>query len=398
MPAIAPGVLARTSVALASAGVPATIRRYADPVTARLRQPDGLYATRTPVSSFEMLVDTVATAAAGDPLATPPLLPPGRAAAYRRPQSTAYGLQRKYGDIRLSGTAPTGIAFVKNVGTAASVSGATEIVTVPASGVAAGNVVVVRCMSGGATSVTSIVDSKSNTYTSLHNGFGNTLLSAIWVGNIVTGLVSGDTITTTFSSAAVENIVSIEEFSGAIVTEDGTSADNTGSSTTPSVSQTVPTAGDLVIANLGLDAVPTIATPDSDTVNGTWVPLTRVVQGANKSCEAAYKIVTASGVQSWDVTLSATDIWINSIASIKAASVAAAFDPLEVAAAPGGTLWRQNNAARRRVSRTFSVQRRDNALLITSTLIYRWNGTTWVASSPQRWNGSGWVAAIITRY
>ena len=200
------------------------------------------------------------------------------------------------------------VAFVRHVGSAVPTASTTGVVTVPAGGCQVGDILIVRITDDSvAGSVTSITDTGSNTYAALHanntadpNGF-------VWVGNITTALVSGNTITVTISASASLN-VAIDEFSGATATEDGTSASANGTSTTPSVTMTPNTAG-LMIGYLAIkDPAAVTITEDADTTNGSWVSLT-VVGNVDLKTGGAYKILSASGAQTYNPTISVSLLW-----------------------------------------------------------------------------------------
>lgn len=224
------------------------------------------------------------------------------------------------------------IAFVKTIGSAVSSSTSitTLSLTVPAGGVAVGNCVIVWFngwnWSSGQNATAS--DSKSNTYArdyvlnSTAAGL-NVMSSAI----VTTGLVSGDTITCTFTAGNQDYIIQAHEFSG--ITS-GTrffqgATGTTGTSTTPSITITPaanPPQKTLLIGGMNTVAASTVTiTEDADSTGGdTWHSLPRVntAQDTNRmSSWMAYKIPTAgnTGVaQTYNPTLSASNGWIEQLA------------------------------------------------------------------------------------
>ncbi len=94
-------------------------------------------------------------------------------------------------------SATTFLAFIKNVGTA-ECGGTSDTVTVPASGVAAANTLIVRTNfreRGGLGFATSVSDSAGNTYQRDLNDTQAPVRGEVWSAYVATALAPGDTIT-----------------------------------------------------------------------------------------------------------------------------------------------------------------------------------------------------------
>ncbi len=92
------------------------------------------------------------------------------------------------------------IAFVKEVGSVDGNANTTLVYTIPTAGVAAGNTLLIGVVYEGdsTTFLSSVVDSKSNSYTidrQRDTGSGGTLSIAVVRGYMTTALVNGDTVT-----------------------------------------------------------------------------------------------------------------------------------------------------------------------------------------------------------
>ena len=209
--------------------------------------------------------------------------------------------------------------FVGNVGSAIVSNKDTNVITVGAAGVAAGNTIFYRF--GGQAVPTSVTDSKGNTYTLIASGAVRN--ASLYRCDVGTALVSGDTITASF--AMMENSQSsAEEFSDIEATVDQAAQSATGASTTPSVAMaSLANATDLLFGHLSLDASSGIAvTEDADSAGGdTWHTLTEVVKTGQ--INGAYKFTTSAVSQTYNPTLGASDDWSVNLVSYKAPTAAA---------------------------------------------------------------------------
>ena len=91
------------------------------------------------------------------------------------------------------------VSFVKKLGTVSGATGSAQNITIPAGGVALGDLIVFSIASNG--TFTSLVDSKSNPYAL---GRQSTAQRGVFMyyTRAVTALVSGDTISVTFAAGA----------------------------------------------------------------------------------------------------------------------------------------------------------------------------------------------------
>lgn len=202
--------------------------------------------------------------------------------------------------------------FVKHVGSRSSSDNATTYtVTIPAAGCLKGNFLLVRQAKSGSATITSVVDSKGNTYIdlgSLNTNVGNLLYGAV----LTVALVSGDTITITMSAKGNRSMV-VDEFVGVqpFTAVDGSGNGTSVASTTPSATTSpAPKKPGLVVAHVAV-AIGTedAYTEDTNRVgNASWTALTRTqVANATASSNCAYKIVEIGvGSQTYNPTLGAS--------------------------------------------------------------------------------------------
>ena len=112
---------------------------------------------------------------------------------------------------------PSGIAFVKNVGTASHGTGffTSLQVAVPAAGVAAGHSIIISIYASSNTVTFACTDTKGNAYSqNVAAGGGGVPRSAVVSAHNVTALASGDAITCTFPNSSTTSGMSVNEFSG----------------------------------------------------------------------------------------------------------------------------------------------------------------------------------------
>lgn len=213
----------------------------------------------------------------------------------------------------------SGPAFVKTVGTA-SCGSATNVITVPAGGVAAGNTLVVRVTmrAGTMTGAISVSDSKGNTYTADKDITNANVRLVVLSANVATALVSGDTITASYPpvNPSATGLVATE-FSGIVATNRvDVSASATGSSMTPSVSATTTNAKDLVYGAMVVLNQPTVTEASGWTLD-TNLSTGCGGAGGNSVNHGAYKIVSATGSHTYNPTLSIGNAWVDEIVAYK---------------------------------------------------------------------------------
>lgn len=213
-----------------------------------------------------------------------------------------------------------------NRGTGGNTTGATTINISPASNFAANSFAVLALAydnsgGGGADPYSSITDNAGNTWTPRANGLndpgaasaGSTL--RIFTSPVAT-LNTSNTITVTFGSTTTAKSWTLTEFTSDISTQTpaflsaGTST--TGSTTTPSSNSTITQNGSVIFGAVANEGNATI-TADSDTTNGTWSTQQTVNNGTGTGgmqIASQYKIVNATGGQTYNVTLSAAGDWV----------------------------------------------------------------------------------------
>lgn len=215
------------------------------------------------------------------------------------------------------------ISFVKNVGGNTASNSKTVAVTVPAAGVALGDLLVVRAgqdSNDASQSLTSIADTKLNTYAELVAPvtFGSNRWAYIWYASVGTALVSGNTITVTFLNKGNIHCV-IDQFSGLTTTKDGTNSAS-GSSTTPSTNITPTQAADLVVSHLMiLSGEADSFTEDTDSDAGdTWHGLTtQTGTGGVNISRGAYKITISAATDTYNPSLGTSRAWAVLLAGIQ---------------------------------------------------------------------------------
>ncbi|MFD1145982.1 hypothetical protein [Saccharothrix hoggarensis] len=216
------------------------------------------------------------------------------------------------------------LSWVKNVGTAGSVSttATTLSVSVPAGGVAAGRLLVVRFAAYGyGTGVVSVADSRGNTYQLDLSHNGSSLgINAMFSCRTTTALLAGDLITVTHPADQEHYALAVDEFSGAHPTAWMWQAGppSTGVSASPSFTVTPaaePPSSLMVVGLLSGTALSTdVYTEDADTAGGdSWHTLTASFAPAgstNASVQGAYKIPTdTTAAQQWSPVLSTSRFW-----------------------------------------------------------------------------------------
>lgn len=200
-------------------------------------------------------------------------------------------------------------AFVKHIGSNIGTS-AIRNITVPAGGVAAGNLLVLRHRSASTGIAPSVTDSRGNTYTSRIVDYGQSQ-SYLYVleCHVTTALLANDTISWSQTSAAGQ--LAVDEFSGVGAYQDQLAAySGTGP---PSVGPfSGYSANGLLLAVHVYWNTQSLSAEDSDTLGGAaWSTLTDT--GLNF---AAYKLPASVEAQTYAPTMSdMTSQWTAAILS-----------------------------------------------------------------------------------
>lgn len=211
--------------------------------------------------------------------------------------STALSGSMAFG-LRGSTVSATEIAsgFVKAIGSTAT-TGTSMTITVPAAGVAAGDIIVVGTTMNAGTLAdpSSVTDTGSNTYTkrgSLVNG--TTQKTSAWTATATTALASGDTIVVHYAVAPTKATAEATQYTGLNETLDIAAGTATGSATAPpSHTVTTTTAGDMVIAVIG-NAISTIDAAESLSVPTGWV-ISGQVTSAGTNTAIVHEVQVAAG-------------------------------------------------------------------------------------------------------
>jgi hypothetical protein len=224
---------------------------------------------------------------------------------------------------------PPAVVYVKEVGFVTNSSaGTTSAITVASGGVPADDTIVIygACDNTGASGIAttiSVADNSSqsgtaNTYTLqtpqaiADPGAASAGQQGFFVVCTVTRpLLAGDTITVTFGNSTTAKAINAQQFTGVhrvspVLSGTYARQDNQ-TSTTNSVAATPTAANQAVCALIAVEGGTADSfTEDADTTNGAWVTLTRRGSGTTTSgstLNSVYKIVTASGSQTYDPTL-----------------------------------------------------------------------------------------------
>lgn len=241
----------------------------------------------------------------------------------------------------VGGSKPT---YVSDRGTAANATAATTTsltLTSPTS-IAVGNYLIARVAvdnsgTNGAAPGCTVTDPRSNTWTVLGPALSDPGAASagatayLCYAKVITAYQAADALTfnwggvsTTAKAIVVEEWSNIHKSAPVAVTA-VTANSVTAASTTAVSTGVTPTApAQLVYTCLATEgiAADTVGA-DADTTNGTWVTLTTTASANatatnNQRVSGQYKVVSAAGTQSWDVTITSRD-W---------AAIAVVFAPL----------------------------------------------------------------------
>ncbi|HEY8881945.1 MAG TPA: hypothetical protein VIM47_00945 [Dermatophilaceae bacterium] len=221
------------------------------------------------------------------------------------------------------------VAFVRNHTSGVTQTGGTTIAaTIATADVAIGNVLVAWMAFDNATTTTPTVSGLSkpggetNSWArigavdSANAGSATGVRGEMWAIKTTVAWAVATAVTATLSQSRASKAILLSEFSGVDVTLRGTvGAGNTTNTTTSpptaSTSGTALVAGDLVLGGAALDfGSSATVTADADTSNGSWAGAAVASTGNNSSSSVTatvqHKIVTATGVQTFNPTFSAS--------------------------------------------------------------------------------------------
>lgn len=206
---------------------------------------------------------------------------------------------------------PSDAYWVKKVDENASSSATSLALTVPASGVAAGQLLIVTGGQSSLGTITSVTDSRGNTYavdvTRATVACGSCIASCI----VGTALQSGDTITVNFSGAATFCVAACHQFAPASgkVWQSGvdktTSASSTSTTPSSGATATLSEADELCIGAVSFTNTTAGFEPDSG-----WTALSGAMASGNSAVsEPFYKVVAATTAVTASGVLSASIAW-----------------------------------------------------------------------------------------
>lgn len=218
-------------------------------------------------------------------------------------------------------------AFVGLLGfNTATASGSTLVITTSATA-SVGDLVVVRIATDnndGSTPTFTCADSAGNTWVTdiqavKGSSAGDGVAQATMSSYITNQLNSGGTITITLSNAVPNRSATAYNFTGGAGRRGATAA--TGTSAFPSVTDTSPISGDLVIGSVGAEIVQSPDVFETDSTNGTWQNNSFLDAGgpgtSGVQIDSNYKITSGgSGSQTYNITLrsSTSTDWVATIA------------------------------------------------------------------------------------
>lgn len=191
-------------------------------------------------------------------------------------------------------------------------SGSTQTFTVPAGGIPSGSTIIIAAGNGSLRTISSITDTKGNSYTvGLQKNNASDVQFSLAYAQNVTAMVSGDIITINLSGSASNRVVVVAYATGLTT---GTLIDKNASAAGTS---TTPSSGASGVTTVATEAV--IGVVARGTANVTeasgYTGLGNV--GAAVRLNLAYKVVTSTGAQTYNPTLSASVFWACGVETLK---------------------------------------------------------------------------------
>jgi len=208
------------------------------------------------------------------------------------------------------------VSFVKNIGTnTKSQSGNSSIsVTVPASGVAAGNTIIVSFASGTFSPGIACADSQGNIYNIDADKIDVAERVTICSAHVTTALVAGNTITATYPSFSGTSTITANEFFGLLSSSLDASSTDSGNSDAPDSGLTALTAQP---EELLMGAIQFSGANGATFTPGAGYARTNS-DLAGRPLASLYQIVSAMGAYSAGGTLTTENQWEAAIATYKA--------------------------------------------------------------------------------
>lgn len=229
-------------------------------------------------------------------------------------------------------------------GTGGNTTASTLLSIVPAQNFAAGSMAILMLAydnagTQGADPFLGISDTSSNSWTNRQTptndpGAASAGVSFRLITCTVGTLGTGTTIAITFNTSVTAKAWTLTEVTAAsgFAPSHVQGSSNTGSNTSAQITTGTLTSGNLFVAGTGSEGSSTM-TGDSDTVNGTWSTQQTTVFGTTTSgvhVSSQYKLLTASGAQTYNVGLGTTEDWAVAWIEITevATTPATSFDPM----------------------------------------------------------------------
>lgn len=223
--------------------------------------------------------------------------------------------------------------FVQDVVADQIVSSGTLVLTLPGGmNCAVGNsiIVAVAGLSGSSMSLTTIADSKGNSWTIDLNTAGSTTALAICRSVLTVALVPGDTITIVCTGGTIARLVAAaSEWTGLVgSTPDKTATAFAASGTSPASGSTATTAhaNELLFGAVSENTTSTPSLASDFTVDVAFTALTPALTtgvGNNKGLFPSYRVVTATGTYSVSGTLGTSRAWRASLVTYQYSPITA---------------------------------------------------------------------------
>jgi hypothetical protein len=214
------------------------------------------------------------------------------------------------------------IAYVKELGKGTQTGTATTYVITLSATAAAGNLAIGRIGTGSTVTISSVTDSRGNTWTVDKTQGSGPSAHLVSTGQDVGTLQSGDTITITISGSIAAGTAIFDEFSGMDITSsrvDKTAGNSAGATTARDAGTTAATtqADELVVGAFAIAGDET-----SLTVGSGYSHFTSdyINDSATNSIAGEYQIVSATGTQNPTATAGANAAYRAVVATYKAAA------------------------------------------------------------------------------
>lgn len=205
------------------------------------------------------------------------------------------------------------ITKVRDLSSGTSKASATTIVTavMPAAVPIGDTVVVAVTGSTNTIALSSVTDTKGNTYTILSDVAGTTSRLS-WAASVLTvALATTDTITATYATAQGIRVIGAMEFSGVTITQDVAAKAAAGTSTAPSTgaSAATTTANTLTLGAFSVSNATASGTFTQGTGFTKGIEATTGIVGTNRSLATEHRINSATGTQTANGTYATSMPW-----------------------------------------------------------------------------------------